>query len=170
MKAHAWEYGFVLSYPKGKTGVTCYSFEPWHFRYFGARARERDPCLRSTHSRIPLGELHDDRGPATHRQAGGHVPAEPPAVARSRRDTRRSRSAPSPTAAAPTASPQGTAAPALSTAAPTALASPAVGSVRATGDAEPTLLAGAGVAIGTMVLGGAWLALRRRRYDLRGPG
>jgi D-alanyl-D-alanine carboxypeptidase len=35
MKAHAWEYGFVMSYPKGKSGVSCYDYEPWHYRYFG---------------------------------------------------------------------------------------------------------------------------------------
>jgi zinc D-Ala-D-Ala carboxypeptidase len=35
MKAHAWEYGFVMSYPKGKLDVVCYDFEPWHFRYVG---------------------------------------------------------------------------------------------------------------------------------------
>lgn len=35
MKAHAWEYGFVMSYPKGTLDVTCYDFEPWHFRYVG---------------------------------------------------------------------------------------------------------------------------------------
>lgn len=32
---HAWEYGFVLSYPKGQQAKTCYSYEPWHFRYVG---------------------------------------------------------------------------------------------------------------------------------------
>jgi D-alanyl-D-alanine carboxypeptidase len=32
---HAWEYGFVLSYPDGQTSVTCYTFEPWHYRYVG---------------------------------------------------------------------------------------------------------------------------------------
>jgi len=35
MKAHAWEYGFVMSYPRGKLDVVCYDFEPWHFRYVG---------------------------------------------------------------------------------------------------------------------------------------
>ena len=35
MKAHAWEFGFVMSYPRGKLDVTCYDFEPWHFRYVG---------------------------------------------------------------------------------------------------------------------------------------
>jgi D-alanyl-D-alanine carboxypeptidase len=24
-----------MSYPKGKSGVTCYGYEPWHFRYVG---------------------------------------------------------------------------------------------------------------------------------------
>jgi D-alanyl-D-alanine carboxypeptidase len=35
MKAHAWQYGFVMSYPKGKIDVVCYAFEPWHYRYVG---------------------------------------------------------------------------------------------------------------------------------------
>ncbi len=32
---HAHEYGFILSYPKGKTEVTGFKFEPWHWRYVG---------------------------------------------------------------------------------------------------------------------------------------
>ena len=24
-----------MSYPKGKTSVTCYAYEPWHYRYVG---------------------------------------------------------------------------------------------------------------------------------------
>jgi D-alanyl-D-alanine carboxypeptidase len=40
LAANAWRYGFVMSYPKGKDAVTCYQYEPWHFRYVGkARAR-----------------------------------------------------------------------------------------------------------------------------------
>jgi zinc D-Ala-D-Ala carboxypeptidase len=35
LKANAWRYGFVMSYPKGKTSVTCYGYEPWHYRYLG---------------------------------------------------------------------------------------------------------------------------------------
>jgi D-alanyl-D-alanine carboxypeptidase len=35
LAAHAWQYGFVMSYPLGKTSVTCYDFEPWHYRYVG---------------------------------------------------------------------------------------------------------------------------------------
>ena len=32
---NAWKYGFVMSYPKGKKRVTCYAYEPWHYRYVG---------------------------------------------------------------------------------------------------------------------------------------
>lgn len=36
MKTNAWEHGFVNSYPKGKSpSVTCYKYEPWHYRYVG---------------------------------------------------------------------------------------------------------------------------------------
>ena len=28
-------YGFILRYPSGKTPVTGYSYEPWHFRFVG---------------------------------------------------------------------------------------------------------------------------------------
>jgi zinc D-Ala-D-Ala carboxypeptidase len=35
LRDNAWKYGFVSSYPKGKTSATCYAYEPWHYRYFG---------------------------------------------------------------------------------------------------------------------------------------
>lgn len=35
MAKNAWKYGFVMTYPKGKTSVTCYDYEPWHYRYVG---------------------------------------------------------------------------------------------------------------------------------------
>src|SRR6185503_19960578 len=35
LAAHAAEFGFVMSYPKGRTNVTCYDYEPWHYRYVG---------------------------------------------------------------------------------------------------------------------------------------
>ena len=35
LAANAWRYGFVMSYPKGKRDVTCYIYEPWHYRYVG---------------------------------------------------------------------------------------------------------------------------------------
>lgn len=35
MKANAWQYGWIMSYPRNRTGKTCYFSEPWHFRYVG---------------------------------------------------------------------------------------------------------------------------------------
>lgn len=35
MAANGWRFGWVMSYPRGKTSVTCYQFEPWHFRWVG---------------------------------------------------------------------------------------------------------------------------------------
>jgi len=35
LRTNAWKYGFVMSYPKGKSSLTCYAYEPWHFRYVG---------------------------------------------------------------------------------------------------------------------------------------
>jgi D-alanyl-D-alanine carboxypeptidase len=35
MKANAWKFGWLMSYPSGKAAVTCYAYEPWHYRYVG---------------------------------------------------------------------------------------------------------------------------------------
>jgi len=35
MRQHAWEYGFIRSYPPKQQGVTCYASEAWHYRYVG---------------------------------------------------------------------------------------------------------------------------------------
>lgn len=35
LATHAHEFGFVMSYPNGKTDITGYSYEPWHYRYIG---------------------------------------------------------------------------------------------------------------------------------------
>jgi hypothetical protein len=35
LAANAWRYGFVMTYPKGRSAVTCYDYEPWHYRYVG---------------------------------------------------------------------------------------------------------------------------------------
>ena len=42
--AYAWlvknahSFGFILRYPKGKEGITGYSYEPWHYRFVGVEA------------------------------------------------------------------------------------------------------------------------------------
>jgi len=52
LATHATEYGFVLSYPEGKERVTCYAFEPWHFRWVG-----RDVAARVKASGLTLREF-----------------------------------------------------------------------------------------------------------------
>ena len=32
---NAWNYGFIIRYPKGKDDITGYKYEPWHLRYVG---------------------------------------------------------------------------------------------------------------------------------------
>ncbi len=36
LAGHAFEYGFIIRYPKGKEDITGYQYEPWHLRYVGA--------------------------------------------------------------------------------------------------------------------------------------
>ncbi|MCH9276033.1 M15 family metallopeptidase [Bifidobacterium amazonense] len=38
LATNAWEYGFILRYPAGKTSVTGVEHEPWHYRFVGAEA------------------------------------------------------------------------------------------------------------------------------------
>ncbi|MGH2385971.1 MAG: M15 family metallopeptidase, partial [Candidatus Limnocylindria bacterium] len=38
MAEHGWEHGFVLSYPAGGRDDTCFSYEPWHYRWIGREA------------------------------------------------------------------------------------------------------------------------------------
>lgn len=45
IKANGWRFGFVMSYPDGRKGVTCYRYEPWHYRYVG---RERAADVRAS--------------------------------------------------------------------------------------------------------------------------
>lgn len=35
LESHCAEYGFILRYPKNKTHITGYYYEPWHIRYVG---------------------------------------------------------------------------------------------------------------------------------------
>ena len=32
---HAYEYGFIIRYPEGKTSITGYAYESWHLRWVG---------------------------------------------------------------------------------------------------------------------------------------
>lgn len=35
LKKNCYKYGFIIRYPKDKTKITGYSYEPWHIRYVG---------------------------------------------------------------------------------------------------------------------------------------
>jgi len=35
LAANAWRFGWVMSYPRGTKAVSCYRYEPWHYRYVG---------------------------------------------------------------------------------------------------------------------------------------
>lgn len=45
MRANAWRYGFVMSYPAGRYAQTGYDYEPWHYRYVG---RELAAAIQSS--------------------------------------------------------------------------------------------------------------------------
>lgn len=38
LAANAWRFGWVMSYPRGSSSVSCYRYEPWHYRYVGRAA------------------------------------------------------------------------------------------------------------------------------------
>jgi LAS superfamily LD-carboxypeptidase LdcB len=40
LKEHAKDAGFIIRYPKDKTDITKYEYEPWHIRYVGKEAAE----------------------------------------------------------------------------------------------------------------------------------
>lgn len=38
LSKNAYKFGFILRYPKGKEGITGYTYEPWHYRFVGREA------------------------------------------------------------------------------------------------------------------------------------
>ena len=54
LKSNAWKYGFVMSYPKGKTTLTCYAYEPWHYRYVGRADGRQGARQRPDPPRLPV--------------------------------------------------------------------------------------------------------------------
>ncbi|HJP71805.1 MAG TPA: D-alanyl-D-alanine carboxypeptidase family protein [Candidatus Limnocylindria bacterium] len=51
MAEHAWEFGFVMSYPPDAQPATCFAYEPWHYRWIGreAAAEQRTSGLDLRH-------------------------------------------------------------------------------------------------------------------------
>lgn len=57
---HAWEYGYIIRYPKEKSEITGIISEPWHLRYVGKPAaklmKDQNLCLEEF-----LGVAYDDQ-------------------------------------------------------------------------------------------------------------
>lgn len=168
MRNHAWEYGFVMSYPKGKIALVCYDYEPWHFRYLGrelaARVHASGLTIRQylwanfTTTVVP---------PPTPKPTARPVPAATPKPSPTVEPSPTPLPTASPTIAPPTLAPTPTGAPPV---APSTLPATPVptGPVSGPGAFDPATvasvaLAGAGLALGTIVLGGVLLVRRRGR-------
>jgi len=98
LAANAWRFGFVLTYPAGKTALTCYGYEPWHYRYVGrdtaakihasrttlrefiwrSRTTDLSPGSRSPATRLPAtGRRGARRGPRARSADEGSAPRRP---------------------------------------------------------------------------------------------
>jgi D-alanyl-D-alanine carboxypeptidase len=166
MAAHAWEFGWVMSYPKGKTKLTCYSYEPWHFRYVG---------------RELAAQIHESGlTPRQYLWANFTTTVVPPPTAKppsppKATSTPVATAEPTTSAAPATQVPAGSLPP-LATPSPTALAaptSPPLATAGATPDPDPVddpnavgagqavVLGAAAISLGSLVL--VFLGLRRKR-------
>ena len=168
MKAHSWEYGFVMSYPKGAMDRTCYDFEPWHFRYVGrelaALVRASGLTLREylwanyTTTIVPPAPPKPTRSPARTAAPTATPGPTPTATA--------APTVPSPTATSAPPTPGATPVPTLGppssepTPVPTASAPP--DDPQALAGLASAVAAGAAGALGLLALG-AWVLLRRGR-------
>lgn len=61
LAAHAGEYGFSLSYPRGYEPVTGYRWESWHYRYIGRPAAQLQKEFFDDVQQYLLEFLHDNR-------------------------------------------------------------------------------------------------------------
>lgn len=167
MKAHAWEYGFVMSYPRGSMDLTCYDFEPWHYRFVG-----RDLAAQVHASGLTLREYlwanftttivppppRPTRVPAK-TAALNPTPEPTPTTGPTPTPTA---PPPTPTAGPPTAPPTATALPSSVEPATTPAVTPPPDVGQTVASLAPVLAAGAVAALGLLALG-AWFQLRRGR-------
>jgi D-alanyl-D-alanine carboxypeptidase len=61
LAAHAWEYGFSLSYPDGYEPVTGYKHESWHYRYITKPAARLQREFFGDIQQYMLAFLNDNR-------------------------------------------------------------------------------------------------------------
>ena len=176
MRRHAWEYGFVMSYPKGKMSLTCYSYEPWHFRYVGKAMAAKihasgltprqylwanftttvvpkvtpKPTVKPT----PVAAATPKPSPTIAPSPSLEPTAGPPEVPATR----------APPPPPPTLPPSATPTPAPAT--PTPTGSPASAGALDPSAVASVALGGVALALGTIVLGAAFLLRRRGRSGL----
>jgi zinc D-Ala-D-Ala carboxypeptidase len=160
MQAHAWEYGFVSSYPKGASALTCYDAEPWHFRYVG----------RALAARIHASGLT----PREYLWANDTTTVVPPPNSSTSWIISPAATQPAVDAGTPTPLPSSSAGASPTTVAPAPTVSPAVGATpgptsapngiepAVAAGAQPVLVLVAGITF-ALIIGGGWLASRRRR-------
>ncbi len=177
MRNHAWEYGFVMSYPKGQFSTVCYAYEPWHFRYVGreiaAQVRASGLTLREylwanfTTTVVPPAPKPTTRPKPTAKPTPAATAEPGPTTA----PTASLLPASTPAASAPGSTQLPSTAPTDAAATPQATASPAAPAtppLQGSGGLDASTvasvaLAGAGLALGTIVLGGVLLVRRKGR-------
>jgi len=171
MAAHAWEYGFVMSYPKGDSKLTCYAYEPWHFRYVG-----RDLAAKIHASGLTSREYLWANFTTTIVPPPKTAPRPTIAPVATVVPVPTATAIPSPSATAPPASlpPAPGTLPALApTGTPAAIPTPAAGTEpidpAVAAGALPALVGVAGLAF-ALILGTLWVAGRRRRPGGSQPG
>jgi zinc D-Ala-D-Ala carboxypeptidase len=162
MRVHAWEYGWVMSYPKGSTGVSCYDYEPWHFRYVGRDLAALIHASGLTPREYLWANFTTTIVPPPPRPTKAPTRTPTPTVPHS---TATPTVVPSPTAAAQTEPPaSATPAPTARAASPTPAPTPAATVPPAGQPVAGVAEAAAGVVLLIGLVGlGAWLARRRER-------
>ena len=83
MAANAWKYGFIMSLPEGQDQLTCYMYEPWHYRYVGRTGRQ-GPRQQADAARVPVapaGMARPDPDPDSHADPDPHAAARPTGLA-----------------------------------------------------------------------------------------
>jgi zinc D-Ala-D-Ala carboxypeptidase len=157
MKANAWTFGWVLSYPRNEFSKVCYSYEPWHYRYVGRALAKKIHDANLTIREYLWANFTTAEVPPP--SSGSSAPTSSPSPS----DT------PVPSAniiptLEPTLAP--TVEPTASTEAPTLAPTPAatIEPASPTGLDGPTgvLLATVGLAAILLIAVGAWFATRRR--------
>jgi D-alanyl-D-alanine carboxypeptidase len=143
MAENAWKYGWLVSYPRGEGGalfsdVTCFHYEPWHYRYLG-----REMAARVHDSGLTIREYLWANFTMVDPITGEPIPTATPTPS------------PSPT---PTPSPSPTATP---TPSPSPTATPTPTASTWFGVDPPVILAAIGLFVLALVGLAAWRGLRR---------